>query len=511
MQLPSMLERRRKRRTSALVHSHTPDGSLEESTEADSRQQDETPAQSYQQLLKSTAKRKLDASELEEPALQHPSKEQDDFIFQRRQPIWNTASAGAKKGSRFTRPPGREDAVTSEPALRSPQKAESPARKILAPKSTNSPTKRQVRVSSKLKDNHEDQRKPASFKLSRRNDHRPPLDTENIAQVVKYPSGEEMNLPPKTPAADVDGILSPLSTEPSARNENLPKEAAGLNSVEDVLNGSIGRGSRRARAAVSYAEPNLRDKMRRPGKELVGAVEGLDKSKEPIASTRGTSVDRAKSADVRSNEDQSKVFNANIKQERDDSADAQWKELPMTKEEGPASPLKDKERKERASVSTEEQHAADGLEKAVGRLSIFDPPNSSPMEATNDASTDQNGPKMPSTSRRKPSASSSTTRRHSVQPSSSSLATRISMAQLPANLQSIPSELKTSAVRSARPRPSSAASSRNEQLASIANEIKRSNSVSSHLKAKDREGAEAGNLANARAERTLNRRRSMMV
>ncbi|KAL5628306.1 hypothetical protein BROUX41_003054 [Berkeleyomyces rouxiae] len=42
-------------------------------------------------------------------------------------------------------------------------------------------------------------------------------------------------------------------------------------------NGETSRPSRRARASVSYAEPNLRDKMRRPTKELFDAVAGEGK------------------------------------------------------------------------------------------------------------------------------------------------------------------------------------------------------------------------------------------
>lgn len=42
-------------------------------------------------------------------------------------------------------------------------------------------------------------------------------------------------------------------------------------------NGETSRPSRRARAAISYTEPNLRDKMRRPTKELFDAVSGEGK------------------------------------------------------------------------------------------------------------------------------------------------------------------------------------------------------------------------------------------
>ncbi|KAF4123754.1 Shugoshin C terminus [Geosmithia morbida] len=44
--------------------------------------------------------------------------------------------------------------------------------------------------------------------------------------------------------------------------------------------GETSRGSRRSRGVVSYAEPNLRDKMRRPTKDLVDAVTGSRRSSQ---------------------------------------------------------------------------------------------------------------------------------------------------------------------------------------------------------------------------------------
>jgi len=78
---------------------------------------------------------------------------------------------------------------------------------------------------------------------------------------------------PETPAAPED-LFSPTSSAPStarqvSRDTPPPQEI-----------GSDGEGhrpSRRSRASVSYAEPNLRDKMRRPTKDLVDAVTGEGK------------------------------------------------------------------------------------------------------------------------------------------------------------------------------------------------------------------------------------------
>ena len=77
------------------------------------------------------------------------------------------------------------------------------------------------------------------------------------------------SLPPKTPAADT--IFSPPSTEPStSRPESKDTPPPGDLSLGQA--GMIARPSRRSRPQVSYKEPSLNTKMRRPGKELVDAV-----------------------------------------------------------------------------------------------------------------------------------------------------------------------------------------------------------------------------------------------
>jgi hypothetical protein len=78
---------------------------------------------------------------------------------------------------------------------------------------------------------------------------------------------------PETPAAPED-LFSPTSSAPSTARQ-LSRDTPPPQEI-----GSDGEGhrpSRRARASVSYAEPNLRDKMRRPTKDLVDAVTGEGK------------------------------------------------------------------------------------------------------------------------------------------------------------------------------------------------------------------------------------------
>ncbi|KAF2127281.1 hypothetical protein P153DRAFT_368594 [Dothidotthia symphoricarpi CBS 119687] len=87
------------------------------------------------------------------------------------------------------------------------------------------------------------------------------------------------SLPPKTPFAD--DIFSPPSTEPStSRPENKDTPPPGDLSSADQT-GMAGRPGRRARPAVSYKEPSLSTKMRRPDAKLVDAVIDRRTSVEP--------------------------------------------------------------------------------------------------------------------------------------------------------------------------------------------------------------------------------------
>ncbi|KIX04116.1 uncharacterized protein Z518_07669 [Rhinocladiella mackenziei CBS 650.93] len=524
------LERRRKRRTSALLQ----DMPTEEASETS------LPERRAQQLLKSGAKRKLDVSELDEPVIQQ-SSENDGFIFQRRQDIWNNGTAG-KKSSRFTRPPGRENEKPVGTESQSPEKTAAGVRKILAPKSTNSPAKRRVHISEKLsalERDAENQQQPDATRPARGSNLPSQLETHEAAP---EPSDQQEtnDIPPKTPAASGEDVLSPISSEPSSRTAPQPKEAAILNSVEDVLNGSIGRGSRRARAAVSYAEPNLRDKMRRPGKELVGAVEGIEKNKDnPAAATttRVPKTERAKSDGPKEVEEQSGP--TKVKHEKGVSGGDRWKELPYSmssKKDEPASPLRDKERKDkdrdrdqtkiewpRDPKNPREQTYSDDLEKAVDRLKIFDPPSSSPIAEPKAPIMAKDGTKAATTatgSKRKTSAGA-LGRRHSAQHSSSSIYAGSDSGDSSMVGTAPTTSSSSSHSNTPLPTPSSAASLRTDPAHfASGKELKRSSSVSSNLKRKTNdvnapEGTGTSTVtsaqADSRAEKIANRRRSMMV
>lgn len=126
-----------------------------------------------------------------------------------------------------------------------------------------------VNADSKPRDRDRPTERPSSRKRGR------PLKEPDLS---KHPasSADIVAVPPETPAAPTLDIFSPQSSEPSAarpdsRDTPPPPDLDPKTSVTDAF-ATTGRASRRARDSVSYAEPSLRDKMRRPTKELVDAV-----------------------------------------------------------------------------------------------------------------------------------------------------------------------------------------------------------------------------------------------
>ncbi|KAI1753843.1 hypothetical protein F4782DRAFT_495976, partial [Xylaria castorea] len=96
-------------------------------------------------------------------------------------------------------------------------------------------------------------------------------------------------IPPSSPETVTRVDIEPesLSAEPNLAVPDSPEPSAPQREemndtpppVDISSRGETVRGNRRARAAVSYAEPNLRDKMRRPNtKELFDAVAGEGKN-----------------------------------------------------------------------------------------------------------------------------------------------------------------------------------------------------------------------------------------
>ncbi|KAI4719875.1 hypothetical protein E4T48_03926 [Aureobasidium sp. EXF-10727] len=228
------------------------------------------------QLTRTSAKRKLSMRDVEDDAEKRAVK--DDFKFSRRSSI----------AADFT---STEPAALSTNAL---EDVETPAllpeRKVLGNKSVNvSPRKLSRGVKGKGDLKKEDvPLKPATKTTDRRKSKNPSAKSVSIAETepetimrtieIALPSelaSEEVeDLAPKTPLPE---FFSPTPSEPStARDEGRdtppPSGLKSMSSGPAALNGAS-RPSRRARAAVNYAEPNLVSKMRRPTAAKADAVD----------------------------------------------------------------------------------------------------------------------------------------------------------------------------------------------------------------------------------------------
>ena len=182
----------------------------------------------------------------------------------------------------------------------------------------------------------------AAKSLGQKDEHDPKKGTSN--EIVAS-NTQSATVQPKAPAqATFDNLFSQSSDEPPTRpkfRDTPPPADLDADTTATIPCSEIpGRGSRRPRGSVSYAEPNLRDKMRRPTKELVDAVGAEDR-------VQAIRIDEIKS----SGSDAGNGKNGMIRVKREYPAEAMsslWKDLPLSTDEkrldadnsaGPASPL----------------------------------------------------------------------------------------------------------------------------------------------------------------------------
>ena len=87
---------------------------------------------------------------------------------------------------------------------------------------------------------------------------------------------EQPSRPASSPTFATSEYLSPMSSgtssAPAVSRDTPPPSDPSISGTTEDEKGSMGRSSRRAKGAISYVQPNLRDKMRRPTKELMDAV-----------------------------------------------------------------------------------------------------------------------------------------------------------------------------------------------------------------------------------------------
>jgi hypothetical protein len=157
-------------------------------------------------------------------------------------------------------------------------------RKPLAAKSTNDSPRKVVqpvgadlpKPPKKASTNLEEKIKQPASSAAEKPTSRPPKKSLPVVQIpLPQPA-----LPAAIPTTSIAEPETPIP-EPELLPPNTPDHgsAAATRDTPPPGMGEASRPSRRARPAISYAEPNLRDKMRRPTKELFDAVAGEGKFK----------------------------------------------------------------------------------------------------------------------------------------------------------------------------------------------------------------------------------------
>lgn len=285
-------------------------------------------------MLRTGAKRKLADRETEKP-IRPPSK--GDFTFSRKVPS-EEAKAADKSVTAI------QEKVA--PAMHiEAQASPKPARKVLGDKSVNmSPRKTAISNSGKPEKDNVD--KAAAPRFTAGKDTAPtrrrrvsaiplPLPQNDVVDTVEIlppappaPS-ESTDPPPQTPAAP--DLFSPTPSEPSIRTDR--PEGRGdtpppgdLSTLSTTTDGGT-RPSRRARSAVSYTEPSLIAKMRRPDKKMVSAVAGLQDPRRAMSSSMEKKPALSRMVAVK---------NEPVEDEEDGDA---WKNLPPATNVEPSSPL----------------------------------------------------------------------------------------------------------------------------------------------------------------------------
>ncbi|KAI9678160.1 MAG: hypothetical protein M1817_006105 [Caeruleum heppii] len=296
--LPFNLETRKKRRGSTTL------------AELRRIHRGEAESEPGKQHLKIGAKRKLGARE-DEDASTRDEPRSDGFVYSRTagdksrgepaEPVKSPKKENVE--SRTTKEPTSAAAAHHRLDTNAARLVKISGRKALGQKSVNSdpvvsPTKANVKPD---KDPMMAKKDPAKSEVVRHRskDRKAPTTTSKPSTRVRptsreIPFPEPQTLPPEpkrepepelepepeTPAA-LD-LFSPHSSEPSTARPKESRDTPPPSSLQQSGSSVTGLGdggptaalriARRARPSVSYAEPNLRDKMRRPGKELVDAV-----------------------------------------------------------------------------------------------------------------------------------------------------------------------------------------------------------------------------------------------
>ncbi|KAI9701492.1 MAG: hypothetical protein M1836_001548 [Candelina mexicana] len=342
------LETRKKRRDSTTIPDFKRASRFEPRAGQSMEPSTATAQEAPEQPLRVSAKRKLDVRDLEDRSGPTRSTEGDDFPFQRnaststssseKQDQENLTTAESRVSTKVTQDLAAARGVKREKTKSGNHVTVAPGRKALGPtiaESVNtdpisSPTKTsKATVIDQIADLKKDAARKAGSK-DRSRDKKPATTVTKVtksqaqkAEPLSVPI-DEQEPPPETPAGLY--LRSPLTSEPSvARPESRDTPPpTDLTSAGDSVNGAS-RPSRRPRASVSYAEPSLNTKLRRPTQELVDAVTGGGRNQHTsgINHARGRSESELPGSTI----NREKLRTVVVKKEVE--PEPPWKSLPL--------------------------------------------------------------------------------------------------------------------------------------------------------------------------------------
>jgi hypothetical protein len=368
------------------------------------------PGREGGQSLKTGAKRKLSIRDDEDGVVNVKAMETspDDFKYTRRtmedQSQTKISGASDKQNGKTS----REIAVAKGvPREKTSSNTTLNSRRALGPKTTNTDVTNSPKKNSKqalpddVSSHKGEMLKKDQIKERPRERKAEPLRIKPSAE----PMAATMHLEPEPETPAAPDIFSP----PESGSSTACAESRDTPPPPDLVEGH--RPSRRARGSVSYAEPNLRDKMRRPTKEFVDAVTGEGKAQrlsivklendapittkkikeEPEADDEWKAMSSIPSVNdysksplvdrVNSRESMPGSLITQRQRRRSSMHQATDGELPRSGSSSAISALLGGPRKFRQE-SNERAEVKDSLNKAMAQLDIYEFTGSSPREAS---------------------------------------------------------------------------------------------------------------------------------
>ncbi|KAK3951860.1 hypothetical protein QBC32DRAFT_261445 [Pseudoneurospora amorphoporcata] len=259
------------RRPNMILFSPAKESAITEPTKMSSPLQMEPPKQfssaAPSEMIRAGLKRKLNDENENEPNKATKLQQGKDV----------GSTTGKKKGLSVRDPQKRKSIKETATKPRAPLSAKSTNEHIASPKKATK--------AYEVDDGFKPVKVHKGQKGKEKGDLPLPDEKPTAGQVQGTSTSAFMNIGILPPALEPTPEIAEIPETDILITPGTPERASGSTVVTHDTpppahissNGETSRPSRRARAAISYTEPNLRDKMRRPTKELFDAVSGEGK------------------------------------------------------------------------------------------------------------------------------------------------------------------------------------------------------------------------------------------